>query len=360
MGEYSPLETKTTSATPKGRDPVPGAARDALAGGASYAEGAAAREPVGGALLADPAARQRARAALRQLDMPTLDYARALGDWQRDEWNEFLKGTGGNGFIALTAPEWREVATEGLQLPSGLGALPGGGGSSALGDAAGNAAFASGIGAAGSAALAGVTKASAKPVGGLLAAAVAGFGGAGVPGIIVGALVNLLWSEVSRLLLGDKDAERMAMAASTRATDQAFAVAKQISGSSAATLSTWFGKRDGLLAAIDRPETASTELEAIIAWGAANAKALALPPPKRGDLATKLRTHWVRQHAGDAEGANAETLPGAYEDVKQLSPRAGHEATSQTRSPPAADPRRQVCVADRATIQWRRWSYSPD
>lgn len=282
-------------------------------------------------------ARERADALLEKITTAVGKYTEAIVDWQSEGWREFLRGTGGNGFIGLTSAEWAGLNQGLLNLPSdlgfGAGSRTGGPAARADGparaiaqeppiagvnDAVGNAALAMGIEAGG----AGALKAMAKSAGGQGAEVIQGLlvpalSGMGLPGLVVDVLVNLIWSAVSSLLGLDRSADTRADKAAERATDQAFSVANAIRASATESTSRWESKKAEFKATMASDAIGRVELESLIELLQSNLAALGPPRPAATELTARLRDAWLRQHAGDEEDANAETNTVSYERTRR-------------------------------------------
>ncbi|MCB9610192.1 MAG: hypothetical protein H6716_26630 [Polyangiaceae bacterium] len=295
----------------------------------SYAEGVALRSPTGTAVSSAvqrlegespygaQAARERAHIALVDSGKAVAVYARAIAKWQSVGWRNFLRATGGNGFIALTQPEWRSLFLGPLAPPSNLGALPAAGGLPTVVDAAGNAALAQGLAGAGSAAVKSASVSAAKASGAVLGATMAAFSGAGLPGFALGVLVNVLWSAISDLFFGAENAERAATRAAERATDQAFLISDAIRAGSDDVIDAWTIRADAFAAFIHSPASGAPELDRLARWLVKNGAALAPPALDPDALSQTLKRHWILQHSADATEPSSDTLPTAYRQVKR-------------------------------------------
>lgn len=280
---------------------------------------------VGGYEWTDPdifrgAERRTGIALLDRTTEAIRQYAKAIADWQSDGWGAFLDKVGGDGFIALPSAEQRELIGGPITPPTDLAPPPAPTTpASVLADAEMNAGLAAGVSAVGAPLAKSGLKAATSGAGEALAGtALLAFTGAGIPGFVLGVLVNVIWS-----IIAGSNESRAAYEAGRKAARSTRAISNAIRKGADGVNDDWASKRAGIASIIDDDTAGSAELRALNGWLTANLAALAPPALSPEPLTQRLYELWLRQRAGDEEDANADTNANAYGEVKKELGREG-------------------------------------
>lgn len=289
--------------------------------------------------------------------MQTLDETvdKRVGDvieWQAGAWEQLVIETGGDPFVAMTGGEWYQMFMapfqSSLAAAAGLEAAPpavrrggpqtprgrDGTGRSRLGgvaDAAGNTLLEAGISAGGKAALGGGSGAAAEV---LLAA----LGGTGVPGLILGTLVNLAWAAISDLIFGDEALDAMVRKARVDGAKMFAAMRRQLASERGEIVASWHAHRGGLRECVQTTMDEG-DLDRITRWCASSQRSMNWGKLATEPLSAQLLSLWRRQRANTKDEANKYTSEATFEAVD-----------SKTDAPSAQAPQ----FIDQAKFEWGR------
>lgn len=274
--------------------------------------------------------RTEAAFALGAVESAFGKYVEAIVLWQSKAWSVALGVTGTSPDLGLTSADWNAIFMAPFDSKlEPLGALPATGdassssGATATGilgsttDAVGNTGLGVAISAVGSTltkrALTHASEGAAVGLQALLSA----FEGTGLPGFILGTLVNLIWPAITGLF-GGKDATELAkIAAVKRASEYMGLVQDAIEERTKVAWSDW-DQHIAHIRAFIRASQSGADLDALAGWLQLNSRGMNASGLDPGTCANAIVTHWIKQHSADAESPESKTSDEAMDGAKDM------------------------------------------